>query len=154
MTVEAFAALVEARRAGQGRWQARCPAHADRSPSLSIREGKNRVVLVHCFAGCPLEAILAALGLVYRDLFAGPQPSPQQACQAAQERARRDVEARNRRRAHGADCDRLHRLERVADALFAKAARLPETDGDALAALGHEAIRRLRKAESELEAVR
>ena len=38
----------------------RCPAHADRSPSLSIRQG-DRGVLVHCFAGCNPVDVLRAL---------------------------------------------------------------------------------------------
>jgi len=51
-------------------WQARCPAHEDRSPSLSIREGDDGRVLVHCFAGCDLERILQALDLSVSELFA------------------------------------------------------------------------------------
>lgn len=38
----------------------RCPAHNDRSPSLSIRPGRRRL-LVHCFAGCPPGDVLSAL---------------------------------------------------------------------------------------------
>jgi len=38
-----------------------CPAHADdKSPSLHISE-KNGKLLVHCFAGCPQEAVIEAL---------------------------------------------------------------------------------------------
>jgi len=50
-----------------------CPAHADRSPSLSITLGK-RAVLVHCFAGCTNEAVMQAmakLGVRIADLFDG-----------------------------------------------------------------------------------
>lgn len=54
--------------AGPGRWYARCPAHEDRSPSLSIRETGERV-LIHCFAGCDPDAVLKALGLGWRDLY-------------------------------------------------------------------------------------
>jgi len=55
------------RRAGAGSWMARCPAHPDRNPSLSIalRDGR---VLLHCFAGCPPEAVLGAVGLTWKDL--------------------------------------------------------------------------------------
>ena len=31
---------------------ARCPAHPDRTPSLSVREGVDGRVLLHCWAGC------------------------------------------------------------------------------------------------------
>lgn len=59
------------RRQGSA-WVARCPAHADRGPSLSIREGDDGRVLVHCFAGCETAAVLRALGLSMRALFARP----------------------------------------------------------------------------------
>lgn len=51
-----------------------CPAHADRTPSLSITLGK-RAILVHCFAGCTNEAVMQAmakLGVRIADLFDGP----------------------------------------------------------------------------------
>lgn len=50
-----------------------CPAHADRTPSLSISIGRH-AILVHCFAGCSNEAVLEALarsGVRIRDLFDG-----------------------------------------------------------------------------------
>lgn len=50
-------------------FMARCPAHADRGPSLSLRQGENARILVHCFAGCRPEEIVAALGLTLADLF-------------------------------------------------------------------------------------
>jgi hypothetical protein len=39
---------------------AKCPAHDDKTPSLSIRENDGKV-LVHCHAGCSQDAVLAAL---------------------------------------------------------------------------------------------
>jgi hypothetical protein len=56
------------RRSGVG-WLSLCPAHEDRSPSLSVREGHDGRVLVHCFAGCGPEQITGALGLRSCDLF-------------------------------------------------------------------------------------
>jgi Toprim domain len=50
-------------------WTARCPAHEDDRPSLSIGVGEDGRVLLRCFAGCTLEAILAALRLEVSDLF-------------------------------------------------------------------------------------
>lgn len=44
-----------------GGFTARCPAHEDRSPSLSIKETKEGRVLVHCHAGCPQDAVINAL---------------------------------------------------------------------------------------------
>jgi hypothetical protein len=60
------------RRVGDGRWMARCPAHDDRNPSLSIRELHDGRVLVYCFAGCDTLSILAAIGLEMGDLFETP----------------------------------------------------------------------------------
>ena len=56
------------RRSGAG-WQAQCPAHDDRAPSLSVRERLDGTVLVHCFAGCETHEVLRALGLTFSDLF-------------------------------------------------------------------------------------
>ena len=52
-----------------GQWSARCPAHDDRGPSLSVRETSEHAVLLHCFAGCNVHDITAALGLDVADLF-------------------------------------------------------------------------------------
>ena len=59
------------RQMSRDRWMARCPAHSDRSPSLSVRDTGDRV-LVHCFAGCATEDVLAAVGLTFRDLYSDP----------------------------------------------------------------------------------
>ncbi len=61
--------LERVRRSGGG-WVARCPAHEDRSPSLSVREGADGRVLVYCHAGCRTDDVVAAIGLSMRDLFA------------------------------------------------------------------------------------
>ncbi len=57
--------------AGDGRWMAQCPAHADNTPSLSVGRGTGGKALVFCHGGCPTEAILAALGMELGDLFDG-----------------------------------------------------------------------------------
>src|SRR4051812_21478690 len=101
MTAPDFAGLVQAQPTGAGRWKARCPAHNDRSPSLSIREGEDGRVLVLCRAGCALGSILAPLKLGKSDLFAGPPPSMQQqaairaAHEARQSAARAERKARH-----------------------------------------------------------
>src|SRR6185503_21138860 len=51
------------------RWIACCPAHDDKDPSLSINEGDDQRVLIHCHAGCSLEQILSKLRLQMHDLF-------------------------------------------------------------------------------------
>ncbi|WP_066112063.1 MULTISPECIES: DUF7146 domain-containing protein [Sphingomonadales] len=50
-----------------------CPAHDDRTPSLSVTLGR-KAILFHCFAGCSNEAVIAALercGVRSRNLFDG-----------------------------------------------------------------------------------
>jgi len=52
-----------------GSWTAQCPAHEDKSPSLSIRETEDGRVLVHCFGGCDVSAVVGAVGMDLTDLF-------------------------------------------------------------------------------------
>lgn len=60
------------KQSGTGRWMARCPAHEDKSPSLSVREIDDGRILLHCFGGCPNGDVLAAIGLRMSDLFDKP----------------------------------------------------------------------------------
>ncbi|MCP4708058.1 MAG: DUF927 domain-containing protein, partial [Planctomycetes bacterium] len=55
--------------AGQNKWQAKCPAHDDRSPSLSIAIGDDGRILLYCHAGCNNEEICTALSIEQKDLF-------------------------------------------------------------------------------------
>ena len=57
------------RQTGQGRWRARCPAHAGKSASLAIRDGDDGRVLIHCFAGCEALEVLSAAGLTFADVM-------------------------------------------------------------------------------------
>ena len=52
-----------------GQYLACCPAHEDKSPSLSIKEVDGGRVLVYCFAGCSAAEVCASVGLELRDLF-------------------------------------------------------------------------------------
>lgn len=63
-----LARLDKVRPAGPGRWYACCPAHDDKTPSLSIREADGKV-LFHCFSGCYSDDILAAAGIKWSDLY-------------------------------------------------------------------------------------
>ncbi|QXD17023.1 AAA family ATPase [Rhodocaloribacter litoris] len=56
------------RPSGSG-YAARCPAHEDREPSLSVSEGEGGRVLLYCHAGCSTEAVVEALGLTLADLM-------------------------------------------------------------------------------------
>lgn len=60
--------LDRVRSTGPGRWIACCPSHTDKSPSLSVRQLDDGRVLIHCFAECPTESVLAAINLTFSDL--------------------------------------------------------------------------------------
>lgn len=56
----------------------RCPAHDDRTPSLSVRPGERRL-LFHCFAGCETREVIRALRaqqLLTPELQAGGSQAP------------------------------------------------------------------------------
>jgi hypothetical protein len=54
---------------GSSKYMARCPAHQDKDPSLSVADGDDGRVLIKCHAGCTPEDIVARLGLTMADLF-------------------------------------------------------------------------------------
>ena len=60
MKAEAIAKALGGWRAG-GAWMARCPAHDDREPSLSICDTDDGKVLVRCHAGCDQGRVISAL---------------------------------------------------------------------------------------------
>jgi hypothetical protein len=64
--------LDKPKRTGSGSWIARCPAHDDRSPSLTVREMPDGRILLKCHAECDTQAVLDAMGLKFSDLF--PEP--------------------------------------------------------------------------------
>lgn len=76
MKIDDFLALLKGvQPIGEGSWVARCPAHGDAHPSMSVaaRDGK---ILVHCHVGCSAADIVGALGLELKDLFEdAPKPA-------------------------------------------------------------------------------
>lgn len=66
--------LDRARRTGNGSWIACCPAHGDKSPSLTVREVDDGRLLIHCFGGCGAAEVVASMGLALGDLFP-PKPA-------------------------------------------------------------------------------
>jgi hypothetical protein len=80
-----IAAGLNGRASPEGKgWTARCPAHDDKHPSLSITSAENGKPLVRCHAGCTQEAVLEALrarglwstGLNGHDRGASPSAIP------------------------------------------------------------------------------
>lgn len=75
LTSEILAGLDGVRAHGDT-WTARCPAHEDHTPSLSISTGGDGRTLLKCFAGCSTDAIVGALGFTLADLFVeAPTPA-------------------------------------------------------------------------------
>lgn len=64
--------LKRVKQVGNG-WAACCPAHDDRTPSLSVTEGDDGRALMKCHAGCPVREIASSLGLTISDLMP-PRP--------------------------------------------------------------------------------
>ena len=57
MNAEYIAKALGGRKAGNG-WSVSCPAHDDRTPSLSLRDTERGKVLVHCHAGCDQGVVI------------------------------------------------------------------------------------------------
>jgi hypothetical protein len=95
VTPDAIIARIEGRRKYGRGWLGRCPAHHDRSPSLSVRVADDGKVLLRCFAGCRIEEITAALGISVRDLFPprgnGQERRPRPRPRSELDQARLDV---------------------------------------------------------------
>ena len=79
MNAHEVVAVIEASgrhaRADRDGWYCECAAHESTSrESLHVSDAEDRV-LVHCFAGCPTDAVLGAYGLTARDLWHDHRPS-------------------------------------------------------------------------------
>jgi hypothetical protein len=61
--------LEKVKKTGTDKWQARCPAHDDKGPSLAIRELDDGRILLHCFAGCGAAEVLGAVGMEFGNLY-------------------------------------------------------------------------------------
>ncbi len=61
--------LQKVRKRGNNQWNACCPAHDDKTPSLSIKDD-NGTILLHCFGQqCAVSDIAAAVGVDLSELF-------------------------------------------------------------------------------------
>ena len=70
--------LEDVKQTAPDRWLAKCPGHADRTASLSVRD-VDGAVLVHDFAGCATRDVMQAVGLRMGDLYDRPiehRPKP------------------------------------------------------------------------------
>lgn len=70
MRIDDFVARLQGVKKVASGWEALCPAHDDRKPSLSVKEGDDGRVLINCLShGCSSEQIVEAMGLELKDLF-------------------------------------------------------------------------------------
>ncbi len=60
--------LSKVRKTGNNQWMACCPAHDDKSPSLGINLGSEKITM-NCLAGCDFPDVLAAIDLSFTDLY-------------------------------------------------------------------------------------
>lgn len=99
MTVEELAMQLGALRVGKGKYVAKCPAHPDKTPSLSIAVGRKFPVVLKCMSqGCDTEAILQALGLRWSDVCGDRPLSPRESHRLTQDCLQREYEHRETRR--------------------------------------------------------
>ena len=111
MTVDEFIALLHGVRRTSRGVLAKCPAHDDRNPSLSVHLG-DRGLLVKCWAGCRLEDICAALGIRQTDLFFDSlTDDPRQRREAARQRAAQRIRHEAQQQAEGLVIDALREAE-------------------------------------------
>jgi hypothetical protein len=126
LTVEEFAAVLNAERRGQN-WAAKCPAHEDRRPSLSIKAGFDGRVLVRCWAGCTTDAVLIAMGLTFKDLFPGPV-SPQKLASMRAKHAAAEARRLALIAEHARACEKVELVQTVVSELAGQLALMPECD--------------------------
>jgi putative DNA primase/helicase len=76
VTIQEFLPLLVRPRKCRDGYMARCPGaghkYGDRHPSLSVKNAGDRILL-KCFADCPVESVVRAMGLTMADLFSGPK---------------------------------------------------------------------------------
>jgi hypothetical protein len=61
--------LEKVKQTNSDQYVACCPAHKDKSPSLSIKVLPDGKILLHCFAECSIDEVLSSIGLALENLF-------------------------------------------------------------------------------------
>ena len=124
MQIDEFLSRLEGVRPNGNGSMACCPAHDDRTPSLSVSEGEDGRILVKCFAGCDPEAIVQAVGLGLEDLFNGDDQdrAPRPATKLPRQ-SKPDLEPID-----PAIVERMHRALSTNDRAYLKAERMLSDD--------------------------
>ena len=95
MTAPELAQMLNARKAGRGTWKAKCPAHSDSNPSLTIKEGRKAILICCQSHHCNIADICKAVGIATKDLWYEQNADPRAIREA--ERKRKAEEWRHRR---------------------------------------------------------
>lgn len=70
MTIETFLSrLHKVKKRGHGQWMACCPAHDDRTPSMTIKDDNGKILMKCWGQGCSVFDICAAIGMEVHELF-------------------------------------------------------------------------------------
>lgn len=72
MTLQEFLSRLDVKSGHGDQYMAKCPAHDDKTASLSVGSGEKGIV-IKCHAGCNTVDVLAAMGLTEQDLFYEPK---------------------------------------------------------------------------------
>lgn len=111
MTLDSFLSQLDGVKPRGSRWSAKCPAHADNSPSLSVSEGE-RGILLKCWAGCSMPAICDSLGIQQQDLFFDAlDTDPQKRKLAARQRDRQRLQREQQSHQQGTLIDALREAD-------------------------------------------
>ena len=68
--------LDKVRSTGRDKWTACCPAHDDKSPSLSVAIGRKGNTIFYCHSGCTQEEVRDALGINWGSAFVEGSAAP------------------------------------------------------------------------------
>jgi putative DNA primase/helicase len=95
------------RRLSDGSYQARCPAHKDKAPSLNVRLSPTGRILLKCYAGCSAESICAASGI---PLFADAKARPLTPAEREEQRRQMEESERIKRETQAATAQKARKV--------------------------------------------
>lgn len=112
MSLETLIERLGARRSGR-EWRASCPNCNAGSSAVSIEEKEGRIV-IHCFSCRDNNAILAAIGMTWRDVLSGTESGEYTPIQREDDEREKDEAARNAMELweSSQNCDRHPYLDR------------------------------------------
>lgn len=149
MTASELARILRARPVGRNKWLAKCPAHPDKHPSLSIAVGKSQPVVLYCQSNrCPTASILSALGLTLADLCTERRIDREAYRAIEMVRKRQRASEARQRASYARLCSQLRYWEGRAGELGKV---LAENGNGKAAGLFHSALDRVRRIIGELE---